>query len=165
MFPEDDTLKSLSLITRREVEARVIAPLIEAFSQEFGKEQTLKILDKTIKQIAKEQGTQLAKNKGGNTISIFAETINNWEKDDALQIENVEQTDTRLCFNVIKCRYAELYQKLGIPELGVLLSCNRDVASIEGFNPHIKLYRTQTIMEGGDLCDFCYRMEENLSIK
>ena len=45
---------------------------------------------------------------------------------------------------------------LGIPELGAVLSCNRDAALIEGFNPSVTLVRTQTIMEGAPCCDFRY---------
>jgi acyl-coenzyme A synthetase/AMP-(fatty) acid ligase len=51
---------------------------------------------------------------------------------------------------------AELYQGLGIPEVGALLSCNRDFSLIEGFNEDITLTRTQTIMGGASHCDFRY---------
>jgi hypothetical protein len=47
-----------------------------------------------------------------------------------------------------------MYRALGIPELGALLSCNRDFALIERFNPDVRLTRTQTIMEGATHCDF-----------
>ena len=43
---------------------------------------------------------------------------------------------------------------LGIPELGPILSCNRDFCFAEGFNEAIRLTRTQTIMEGRTHCDF-----------
>ena len=49
-----------------------------------------------------------------------------------------------------------MYRALGIPELGAVLSCNRDAALIEGFNPAIRLTRTQTIMQGAPCCDFRY---------
>jgi hypothetical protein len=32
---------------------------------------------------------------------------------------------------------------------------------VEGFNPKIKLERTQTIMEGSDHCDFRYTLEKD----
>lgn len=47
-----------------------------------------------------------------------------------------------------------LYRALGSSELGALLSCNRNFALIEGFNPDGRLTRTQTIMEGATHCDF-----------
>jgi hypothetical protein len=53
-----------------------------------------------------------------------------------------------------------MYMALGIPELGCLLSCNRDYALIQGFNPEIKLTRTQTIMDGAEFCDFRYAMKK-----
>lgn len=55
---------------------------------------------------------------------------------------------------MIRCRYAEMYRSLGIPEVGVLLSCNRDFSLVEGFNPDVQLTRTQTIMQGASPCDF-----------
>jgi hypothetical protein len=51
-----------------------------------------------------------------------------------------------------------MYRLLGIPELGALLSCNRDWALIQGFNPDVHLERTQTIMQGASFCDFRYTM-------
>jgi hypothetical protein len=49
-----------------------------------------------------------------------------------------------------------MYRALGIPELGEVLSCQRDAALIEGFNPEVTLTRTQTIMQGAPCCDFRY---------
>jgi hypothetical protein len=47
-----------------------------------------------------------------------------------------------------------MYRELGIPELGALLSCSRDFALVEGFNPQVKRPGTQTNMEGASHCDF-----------
>ena len=70
----------------------------------------------------------------------------------------LEQSDERLTFNIRRCRFAEMYRALGIPELGTLFSCNRDFALAQGFNPEIVLTRTQTIMEGALFCDFRYTL-------
>ena len=59
-----------------------------------------------------------------------------------------------LYFDVIECKYADLYEKLGIKEIGNILSCSRDFFFMEGFNPEIELKRTKTIMEGCDFCNF-----------
>jgi len=53
--------------------------------------------------------------------------------------------------------HSDILNRLGIPELGAVLSCNRDFSLIEGFNPEVELTRTQTIMEGASHCDFRYR--------
>jgi hypothetical protein len=50
-----------------------------------------------------------------------------------------------------------MYRELGIPELGAILSCGRDAALVEGFNPGVQLTRTQTILQGAPCCDFRYQ--------
>jgi hypothetical protein len=159
MSPESDQLRAVSVLTRREIEGRVIAPLVNAFADEIGSERSADIASRVIRQIAYEQGCQLAYTLGGCTLADFAKTIDAWKKGDALQIETIVQDEKRFHFNVVRCRYAELYQTLGISELGVILSCNRDEALVEGFNPDIKLHRTQTIMEGAPFCDFRFEKE------
>ena len=46
---------------------------------------------------------------------------------------------------------------LGLADLGGSLSCQRDFALVEGFNPEITLERTQTLMGGASHCDFRFR--------
>jgi hypothetical protein len=83
--------------------------------------------------------------------------------DDALQIDVLEQNEGAFSFNVTRCRYAEMYRALGVPELGALLSCNRDGALIQGFNPQVEFSRSQTIMEGAAHCDFRYVLKSRQS--
>jgi hypothetical protein len=151
-----DHLNEIGVLTRREIEARILAPLIDALSAEFGRERVLEIVRRTIVRIAHEQGAQLAAQMGDNGLPAFRAATNAWKKGNALEMEVLEQTDERLSFNVTRCRYAEMYRALGIPELGALLSCNRDFALIEGFNPDVELTRTQTIMQGAAFCNFRY---------
>jgi hypothetical protein len=53
-----------------------------------------------------------------------------------------------------------MYQALGMPELGAVLSCNRDFSLVEGFNPSIQLERAQTLMQGAPCCTFRYRRRQ-----
>jgi len=151
-----DRLNAIGVLTRREIEARILAPLLEALGNEFGRERVLEIARQTIIDVARQQGAQLAQSMGGDDLERFAASLDAWKKDDALQIDVLEQSEERFAFNVTRCRYAEMYRLLGIPELGALLSCNRDWALIQGFNPDVRLERTQTIMEGAPFCDFRY---------
>ena len=153
-----DTLNArIGVLTRREVEARLLAPLVEALSAEFGRERVVAVLRDAIIDIAKQQGAQLAQGMGGDSLAEFADSLKFWTQDNALEIDVLAQDGERFDFNVTRCRYAELYRSLGIPELGAVLSCNRDWALIQGFNDDIQLERTQTIMEGAAFCDFRYR--------
>jgi hypothetical protein len=160
-----DTLtQQIGVLTRREVEARILIPVIEALGNSFGREDVVKVLGDTIVEIARGQGAELAAAMGGNSLSDFIASLQFWTQDNALEIDVLKQDDSNLHFNTTRCRYAEMYKDLGIPELGCLLSCNRDYALIEGFNPEIKLTRTQTIMEGAPYCDFRYSMETELMV-
>ncbi len=64
-------------------------------------------------------------------------------------------------FNVKRCRYSEMYRAMGLGEIGHLLSCNRDGDFCIGYNPEMKLERTQTIMKGASHCDFRYSLDTN----
>ena len=149
-----DTLNAIGVLKRREIEARILKPLLEALADEFGRDRVFAIARQVIVAIAREQGAALAAQVGGCSLARFAAALDDWQKGDAYRLDVLEQNDRQFSFNVTRCRYAEMYRSLGIPELGRLLSCNRDFSLVEGFSPTIKLTRTQTIMEGADHCDF-----------
>ncbi|HSR12384.1 MAG TPA: L-2-amino-thiazoline-4-carboxylic acid hydrolase [Thermodesulfobacteriota bacterium] len=151
-------LSQVSILARREIEARILMPVLNAFIKQYGKEQTVKIVEPVIQELAREGGVQLAKALGGNTIGHFAKGLSMWTREDALRLEVKEETDTKYAFNVTRCRYAEMYKELGVQDFGALLSCGRDAALIVGFNPKIKFTRTQTIMSGAPYCDFRYEL-------
>jgi len=144
----------LSLLQRREIEARIVGPLLRAFAAEVGEEKTLEVTRTVIGALAREGGADLARSLGAATLDTFAQCLDRWREGGALEIEILEQSPERLSFNVTRCRYAEMYRALGLVELGSSLSCMRDFALVEGFNSAIRLSRTQTIMEGASHCDF-----------
>jgi predicted ArsR family transcriptional regulator len=149
-----DGLNEIGVLRRREIEARILRPVIDALGAEFGRDRVVAIVREVIVQVAQEQGRELAARMGGDSLTEFARALDDWKKGDAYRMDVLEQSAERLDFNVTRCRYAEMYRALGIPELGALLSCNRDFALIQGFNPEVALTRTQTIMEGATHCDF-----------
>ena len=155
-----DTLNSIGVLKRREIEARVIAPLLERFAEEFGAERVHELASEVIVGVAQAQGAELAGAIGRNDLDAFANGMGNWTKGGALETEVIEQTDTAYAFNVTRCQYAEMYRDLGLAELGATLSCNRDATMVEGFNSDITFTRTQTIMGGASHCDFVYTLPE-----
>jgi L-2-amino-thiazoline-4-carboxylic acid hydrolase len=157
--PPPDYMNAVGLLNRREIEARILAPLLNALMLEFDRDKVWGIARKVIREAARQQGIQLANSVEKNDLEHFAEIQETWKKDNAIQTEVLELTNKRFSFNVFRCRYAEMYQHLGVPELGKILSCERDFSLIEGYNPIIQLTRTQTIMEGADLCDFCFELK------
>ena len=158
--PHDDLNARIGVLTRREVEARILTPVIDALGNKFGHHQVLDVVRETIIRIATDQGAELAEHIGGNSLQHFADSLQYWTKDNALAVEVIEQTEETFAFNVTRCGYAELYKRLGVSEYGTIFSCARDFALIKGFNKKISLKRTQTIMEGAAYCDFRYAFKK-----
>jgi len=149
-----------SLLKRREIEARVVVPLLQAFAEKMGREQALAVAAKVIQALARAAGHEMAEKLGVNDMAAFTGVVRDvWAQNKALEMAVLEETDRKLSFDVTRCAYVELYEKLGIKEFGCCLSCNRDAGFAEGFNPRLKLQRTQTIMEGAPHCDFRFSLE------
>ena len=152
---KDELTQKIGVLIRRETEVRILVPFLQDLYKEFSKEKILNILKKTIKEIAKTQGEELSK-EYGNNVDAFLDTLKFWTKDDALEIDVLEKSESKLSFNVTRCKYAEMYNALGISDLGAVLSCNRDASLIEGFNSKASLDRKETIMNGNKCCTFRY---------
>src|ERR1035441_5341193 len=89
-------------VERREIEARTLAPVVDALSREIGREKVLQIVCETIVGISKDQGRQLVQIDRGNSLQQFAAALPNWTKEDALEIEVFAQSDDELRFNVTR---------------------------------------------------------------
>ena len=151
----------MPILRRREIEASIIKPIYKEMVEAFGEETARVVLSRAIRRDAVMQGKACAETKEGkNNIDGFVQLFKMWTADDALTVDVLEQTDHNLDFNVTKCRYAEMYRKMGSAELGDILSCGRDGHFCKGYNPRLNLERNQTIMGGASHCDFRYRLME-----
>jgi hypothetical protein len=150
----DVELNEIGVLKRREIEARLLAPIVDALGQKFGRQEVLEIVRNVITGIARRQGSELAISLGRNDLQTFGSAVEPWSRSGALQLRILDQTEEVLNFDVTECRYAELYRSLGIEELGSILSCARDATFIEGFNEKIVLERKHTILQGSTACDF-----------
>lgn len=152
-------LGKVSILARREIEARLAGPLMEALTRELGPERAGQVLSEVVCPLARQAGQDLARALGGNSLTHLAQGLELWTREDALDLVILAQSENELCYDVRRCRYAEMYQELGLRELGLVLSCQRDFAFIEGFNPDVVLTRGGTILEGQAYCDFRYRLK------
>lgn len=157
----DDPIPALSLLQRREIEAKIVGPLLRGFIDAMGRDAALDVVRGVISQLARDGGADLAARLGDASLSTFARALDLWREGGALEIDLLEEGPERLSFNVTRCRYAEMYRALGLADLGGSLSCQRDFALVEGFNPDVELRRTQTIMEGAPYCDFRFRAKSD----
>ncbi|MCS7207265.1 MAG: L-2-amino-thiazoline-4-carboxylic acid hydrolase [Dehalococcoidia bacterium] len=154
-------LPRLTLLQQRTIEARVLGPFIRTLQEELGTERANAIVQKAIARIASAQGREQAQRLGRTTLADFKAMSKGRHGPGDLEIEVVKETETEYVFRVVRCRFAEMYREMGLGDIGHLLSCNRDFAFVEGFNPRIRLQRTQTIMQGAPFCDFAYRVVED----
>jgi regulator of protease activity HflC (stomatin/prohibitin superfamily) len=162
----DDTNRSagdeLGILARRKIEAAIIAPIYDELRRAIGEDEARNILRRAIRRAAIDAGTEFASRAEGEAdLESFKAILPLWTKDDALTIEVIDDAPGVFEFNVKRCRYAEAYRAMGLGDIGDILSCNRDGAFCEGYDPRIELTRTQTIMRGASHCDFRYRSSSN----
>ena len=145
----------------REIQAPIVSSLIQGFAEEIGSDKTIEVAKKVIRKDATESGKKLAQEYSGNSMSELSKIVKEvWAKDGAMKIQIIRENDNELFFDVTYCGYAQMYEKMGLKELGFILSCSRDFPFMEGFNPEIELSRAKTIMEGAGYCDFRYKKKE-----
>jgi len=142
----------------REIQAPLVSSLIYGFAGEIGYEKARKIAGKVISEDAIASGKKMAQEYEGNTLTELSKIVKEvWGNEGAIEIKMIKETDNELFFDVTYCGYAQMYEKMGITDLGSTLSCVRDFSFLKGFNPQIELKRTQTIMEGAKYCDFRFK--------
>jgi hypothetical protein len=147
----------LSMLEKRTIEAEILKEVYLTLKESHGEEVAKKTIAESVRRSAIEQARAFAAAApGGTSLKAFQDVMPLWTKGGALEIEVKEQGPETFTFNVVRCRYAETYKAMGLGEIGHLLSCNRDGAFCEGYDPKLKLERTQTIMQGASHCDFKY---------
>ena len=150
----------LSMLEKRKIEAEILKAVYETLKASHGEAVARQTVSESVRRSAIEQARQFAAAApGGPSLKAFQDVMPLWTKGGALEIEVKEQSEESFTFNVVRCRYAETYKAMGLGEIGHLLSCNRDGAFCEGYDPKLKLERTQTIMQGASHCNFRYRYE------
>ena len=152
-------MERVPLLTQRRIEAAFAKGVYDEMVTAFGEEAARRVLTNAVLRMARASGAELARKApaGAPDLKSFREILGLWTEEDALSLDVLKSTDEELHFNVTRCRYAEMYRAMGLAELGGILSCNRDGALCEGYDPKLRLTRTQTIMQGAPYCDFRYR--------
>ena len=126
----------ITLLQRREIEAKIVGPLIRGFVEAMGRDAALEVVRRVIAGLAREGGCR-PRPDGSATprSSTFAHALDLWREGGALEIDLLEQSPDRLSFNVTRCRYAELYRALGLADLGGSLSCRATSPWSRGSTP------------------------------
>jgi len=155
-------LPGLSMYDKRRIEAEILKHVYDAVTETHGKAEAAKVVAEAVTRSAIEQGQRFAAEApAGTSLQGFIDMQELWTKGGALDVEVLGRTEDTYSFNVTRCRYAEMYKEMGLGEIGHLLSCQRDGTFCEGYDPKLKLERTQTIMQGASHCDFRFRYGED----
>lgn len=155
-------MKDLPILERRRIEAMVLKHVLDVVTERSGRAEAEAVIGETCSRSAIEQGKALAADLDhAPDLSDFAAILPNWTKEDALELDVLVTKPDEMAFNVTRCRYSEMYQEMGLGDIGHLLSCNRDGDFCIGYNPNIQLTRTQTVMTGASHCDFRYKLTKD----
>ena len=155
------SVNDIPILLRRRIEAMMLKHVLDVVTERSDKSEAEAVIGEACSRSAIEQGKQMAAAlDSAPDLQDFAAILPNWTREDALRIETIETSNDKMDFNVTRCRYAEMYKEMGLGDIGHLLSCNRDGDFCVGYNPDIKLTRTQTIMKGATHCDFRYTMKK-----
>ena len=57
---------------------------------------------------------------------------------------------------VTRCMWVEILKEFGDPELGYAVACHCDFQSAKYIGKNFRLTRTRTLMQGDEICDFCW---------
>lgn len=152
------------IFRQRAVEAKILRHVYETLEKSHGIEVAKATIAASVRAASIEQARELADEARANgeepSMTTFQQIYERWSRGGALEIEVIEESETKLDFDVTRCRYAEMYREMGLGDIGHLLSCQRDGTFCEGYDPRIKMERAQTIMGGADRCTFRYRVAD-----
>jgi len=152
----------LPMIERRRIEAEMLKEVYDTLEGTHGEAVAKRTIAEAVRRSSVAQAkrfAEAAQAEGGTSMQSFLALRPLWTMNGALEIDIIEETPATLSYNVTRCRYAEMYKSMGLGEIGHLLSCQRDGTFCEGYDPRLKLTRTQTIMQGASHCDFRYVYE------
>ncbi len=143
--------------------------LIRAFATEFGHQRTLELVKGARREAVLQAALKLQENLAwrsshSSDFDLFTEALERVLGSDfhrqALTIQPIERTSTKLCLKVTRCLWAEVYRELQAEELGYAYICEPNRVLPEAFSPKIRLERAKTLMLGDEYCDHCYVLEE-----
>jgi hypothetical protein len=160
-FVDPSTINKLTLLEQVKLQAQVVVPLLRAFRKELGTERAKAIAYRALDEWSRGLFRQLSKSMGKGSRETWAAMMasSGQRIGDDVDFQMVRQDPQAMEFNITGCRYADFFRALGEPELGALMLCEADFHMLEMSGGEVELQRTQTIMKGGDYCDFRYKMK------
>ena len=132
-----------------------LALLAEAMLDRYGRAGELVFYDAMLEELAARQPQRV------EVEEFMARRANRFSSPPAeadmftagLTVDLVRASETEVVTRVTACEWARYYRERH-PRVGYLLACSVDNAAYGLLNERIRLQRTCTLMEGGEVCDF-----------
>ena len=153
--------EDISTMDEVKIQAQVLLPLARALREEIGEQRTRELLSAAIEEASRERIRDQTEQLEGSPLEKFQAMMGRSARVNGpqLELEVREMTPELMQFDVKSCKYAELFQALGETEIGAMLLCDGDAYVAEVAGPAVEFSRSQTLMQGASLCDFCYRID------
>ncbi len=133
--------------------------LIRDLTGELGKANLMQM----IQTISEERSLVLADTRAqevpANDFATFVGYFRDPAHQQTMTIQIVEDTQAAFAIRISECLFASTFQGLEAADIGYLWFCHADYTWAQGFNPGIRLVRSQTLMQGHACCDDRYTWE------
>ena len=128
------------------------ARLTEALVRSHGKQGELIAYD-----LLREERIEAEGGKTGSVAEFLSDLTSEPEEANlftaGLVSEIVRASERQVVVHIKECEWARYFQEHH-PQVGYLMACSTDEAAYRAFNEDLRLQRTSTRMEGGEVCDF-----------
>lgn len=148
-------LPELPLIDRVKIQAEVAVPIVKELERALGVHEAHRLVRDALRPEWVEHARRLVQEHGDANAALLAHSEES-TRGEPLTIEWIELSDDSARLDVTRCEYARFFQDLGEPDIGHLLVCENDDWFVEGLGD-VEFERHDTIMQGAERCDFCYR--------
>jgi len=137
--------------------------MLQNLAEEIGKDKFIDILKKAASDARIQQMKGVFENMQKRDLVAWSDFELSFVKmnpfKNALTYEIVEKKEDAFEIKYTECLFAETYREMNASEIGYALHCYPDYASINLFNPKMKVTRPTSLMQGDDCCDFRYVWE------
>lgn len=151
-------MDQLPYFERTKIQSEILLPLFRRLRDEIGIERASELLRSAVREYAENLGKTISAASEGTSLEKLRSFVPVFAAGDVYEMEQLTDNDMELSLNIRRCKYAEYFQSLGEPEFGALMICDIDPPMTKGIGADLSLERTQTIMRGGQHCDFRWKL-------
>ena len=151
-FANDIMEREISAYDALHIRFDGLACLAETIIESYGKQGELIVYDLMI-----EGRLESSRDEKGSVEQFIAYFTAEPDQPDiftaGLETRVIHATESEAVINVLECEWGRYFRERH-PQVGYLMACSTDEIAYKSFNNRLRMQRTQTIMEGDELCDF-----------